>query len=208
MLPAQRSWRETVWLLDVMWPKVTNERARCCEKICSYITKVDTESSYKHPWRGVVHHCGPSLFLLSVAGDISFISFTGVAWDGKWEWWPCHMPENQRVLPSWSSWESICYVGIKISKLYELRNITLLEWLALHLCSHSTCFFFLQRILLRRYIWGARPFHLSAEFTGSLKFGSFVNNEPKNKIATLNLEKQNEFFIPGVTEGFFIFWIT
>ena len=137
MLPAQRSWRETVWLLDVMWPKVTNERARCCEKICSYITKVDTESSYKHPWRGVVHHCGPSLFLLSVAGDISFISFTGVAWDGKWEWWPRHMPENQRVLPSWSSWESICYVGIKISKLYELRNITLLEWLALHLCSHS-----------------------------------------------------------------------
>ena len=45
---------------------------------------------------------------------------------------------------------------------------------------------------------------MSAEFTGSLKFGSFVNNEPKNKIATLNLEKQNEFFIPGVTEGFFI----
>ena len=69
----------------------------------------------------------------------------------------------------------------------------LLERLALDLCSYSTYvfFFFLQRILLRRYILGARPFHLSAEFTGSLKFGSFVNNEPKNKIATLNLEKQN-----------------
>ena len=137
-----RSWRETVWLLDVMWPKVTNERARCWEKICSYIKIVDTESSYKHPWRGVVHHWGPCLFLLSVAGDVSFISFTGVAWDGKWEWWPRHMPENQRVLPSWSSWESICYVGIKISKLYELRNIMLLERLALDLCSYSTYVFF------------------------------------------------------------------
>ena len=141
LFPA-RSWRETVWLLDVMWPKVTNERARCWEKICSYIKIVDTESSYKHPWRGVVHHCGPCLFLLSVAGDVSFISFTGVAWDGKWEWWPRHMPENQRVLPSWSSWESICYVGIKISKLYELRNIMLLERLALDLCSYSTYVFF------------------------------------------------------------------
>ena len=152
MLPAQRSWREIVWLLDVMWPR-SNQWARA---LLGKDFQLYNNSRCWEFLQTPVKGCGSSLrallFLLSVAGDVSFISFTGVAWDGKWEWWPCHMPENQRVLPSWSSWESICYVGIKISKLCELRNVMLLEWLALDLCSHSTYGFFATDITVSLYL--------------------------------------------------------
>ena len=39
MLPAQSFWRETVSLLDIMWPQGNQESARCLEKVSSYITK-------------------------------------------------------------------------------------------------------------------------------------------------------------------------
>ena len=38
--------------------EANNESARRWEKISSYITIIDAESSYKHPV-GVVHLCGP-----------------------------------------------------------------------------------------------------------------------------------------------------
>ena len=59
MLPAQRFWRETILLLDVMWPRKPNESACCWEEISSYITNPDTEGEYTQVGHPLFNVQGP-----------------------------------------------------------------------------------------------------------------------------------------------------